>query len=1351
MLNKFPRYLSIQTSSLCNASCVFCPYRDIKNLFPEKIMDMDLYKSIIDECGNYKGIERIILYMNNEPLTDPYLIERINYAKGKVPWSSVQITTNGLLLTEEISEQIINSGLDCVGISFHGMRKETIEKTMGIPFELALERISKFIDKVKRKKNIKDYIVATFLKHRYLSVEEREETFAFWKSKGVERISYFDCPVSRAGNVKSLPRVYHEGKLGGCGSIWANEMVHIVETGEIVLCCMDWKREIILGEIKKNSIYNIWHSDKYALIRDKRDGRQDSEDSFICRRCEAAVEVDKKEAKINKNIFVGGEDKVKDILLVLCPAWGINMPPLGLAYLSRYLRFYNFDPAVLDLNIEIFNSCSVQHRDFWNLSNLFCWLDEKFFYEILRPIFNEEIVFWAEKITVLPVLVLGFSVTRANLRFTIELVKEIKRIDLNKLIIFGGPACNIEGERRFVPEGLVDFFVLGEGEETLVDILNLVKKGGAARKYIPGCIMGHNDNSVGFIPRAPVRSLDSIPFPDFKGFDLNKYQKKMFPLLGSRSCLNRCEFCNDWFVWPKYRERSAENIFEEINYHLTTYNIVEFEFFDLAMNNWIIGLAKLCDLILDKGIKISWFGNFVIRQDDYLRLFEKMKKAGCIALQFGIESGSDNILKSMNKGFSIAEAERVIKQSAMVGINNFINILVGFPGETKDDHAATLEFIERNRESIHSFGSVSLCYLTPQSKLEKNYQKYNIGLPEKNFSLYWYDNKNNNYEERQKRALDVKNLAKKLNMPFEDESAVCYDQKLEEKKERYADLLSEKTDFSKVKQEILLVICPMWDVFLPPMGVAYLASYLENKGVKADILDINIETYVLSDAKRKELWKMENYNLWAWEDLFEETKKYFEEDIDRYVQEIIGKGYKIVGFSLYGVNVLFSIEVAVKLKKIKPDLFVIFGGPSCSFLHSHPQMPVRGMVSFKTQKSLVAPGVVDAFVIGEGEEVLFNLVTAYCSAKIHPDKGVILYLNGRYSPFVPYLQIERLEEIPYPAWDKLHLDSYQLKNTLPILLSRGCMSKCTFCNDWRIWEGRYRVRPAEDIFQEITAAVKKFNIHGFQCNDLLFNGSLKMLRELTILIISSGVNIHWSAQGVIRKDMDLAFLKQLRKSGLNWITYGVESLSDKVLKKMKKTFTFDAVRDVLKDTKTAGIGVAVNFITGFPNETEEEFNITKNRLAEVRSDIDEISSLNPCYITCEIDLEKYYQDFSITLSHEKWFYHWQSQEGRNTYAVRKRRAKELAEFARTLGIKVCFTGIYDEGEAADKDVKNECGNDEVQDKQDFFLPSRKRKRQRGVFKWILLILVSMYTFFYIVYFWGYMVLRNKVLLGGRKK
>jgi len=270
MENSFPKYISIQTTSFCNGHCVFCPNDRIKGLFPQKIMDAGLYKRIIDECSLYNP-QRVILYMNNEPLTDPYLIERINYAKKKIPEASVHILTNAGLLTEELAAQLIDSGLDWIGFSFHGIKKETIEKAMGLDFDSTMKNILNFIEKAKEKRNIKEFIMLTFLKHQYLSREEEQDAKDFWRKLGIERISYFEKPISRAGNVEGLAKI-RSSCIAGCSSIWANEMIHVAEDGRVLLCCMDWRREAVIGDLNSRSISELWNSPEYSRARDKRDG-----------------------------------------------------------------------------------------------------------------------------------------------------------------------------------------------------------------------------------------------------------------------------------------------------------------------------------------------------------------------------------------------------------------------------------------------------------------------------------------------------------------------------------------------------------------------------------------------------------------------------------------------------------------------------------------------------------------------------------------------------------------------------------------------------------------------------------------------------------------------------------------------------------------------------------------------------------------------------------------------------------------------------------------------------------------------------------------------------------------------
>ena len=309
-----------------------------------------------------------------------------------------------------------------------------------------------------------------------------------------------------------------------------------------------------------------------------------------------------------------------------------------------------------------------------------------------------------------------------------------------------------------------------------------------------------------------------------------------------------------------------------------------------------------------------------------------------------------------------------------------------------------------------------------------------------------------------------------------------------------------------------------------------------------------------------------------------------------------------------------------------------------------------------------------------------NLANSYFSDNIKPIPGAIIYLNGKYTPPSYHPLIRDLDKLPFPSWEKFPLKLYTHEDTLPILLSRGCVNKCTFCNDWKIWQGKYRNRSASNILEEIKTMQKRFNTRIFQCNDLMFNGNLKMLNELADSIINNECNIQWNAQGTIRKEMNLPLLKKLRKSGVNWITYGVESLSENVLEKMGKRYTFKDIQEVLKNTKKAGISTSINFIVGFPGETEEDFNTTKRNLRLIKEYVDEISSLNPCYVNADIELEKSPEKFSIRLPKENWCYYWESVGDENTYEVRKKRAKELFSLASNLGIKVRFTGIYDEGE-----------------------------------------------------------------------
>jgi len=284
---RFPKYIMIQTTSYCNADCVICPYSSLSKKQPQGLMNLKVYKKIIDEASNY-DVKRILLYLMNEPLMDKDIISKINYAKEKNPKAIVHIVSNGSLLNKKLSKDLINSKLGYIEFSVLANRKETYRKVMHLDFDKTIKGILDFI-KIARTKNKGDNYINTNITRTpgLLSDEEKDEMINFWRNAGIKNINYFDMPTNRAGNVHFLPKVKHNF-INGCNSVWANEMIHVLYNGDVILCCMDWKREFILGNVKKQSIYDMWNGEKYNRARKMRDGIIESPSSFICKRCEAA-------------------------------------------------------------------------------------------------------------------------------------------------------------------------------------------------------------------------------------------------------------------------------------------------------------------------------------------------------------------------------------------------------------------------------------------------------------------------------------------------------------------------------------------------------------------------------------------------------------------------------------------------------------------------------------------------------------------------------------------------------------------------------------------------------------------------------------------------------------------------------------------------------------------------------------------------------------------------------------------------------------------------------------------------------------------------------------------------------
>ncbi len=480
-------------------------------------------------------------------------------------------------------------------------------------------------------------------------------------------------------------------------------------------------------------------------------------------------------------IFFNQIESMKKMLLVMCPCFDIHFPPIGIALISGYLRENGIHAEVLDLNTRIFDNADIRLRNYWHPSKLACWMDQDYFTQHILPDLLPQLRDWAGYLAGKNDQIIGFSVFRSNLRLVIEIIKMIKEINPQKNIFFGGPACSIKGERDLVPPGLVDIYFVGEAEAALCELFKAYSQDGIIKKKSSAYYIEEDENKKTLLYARPIKDLNQVPFPDFREFELARYRNNRLPVLMSRGCSRRCAFCNDWVVWPQYRYRSAENVLAEISYHLRENNFFNFEFVDLAVNGCEKELLRFCDLVIARRIKINWIANFMVRKKHLSGLFEKMKQAGCILLRFGVESGSDKILKKMNKPFDVQDAQRSLAESFKAGIKNHLNIIVGFPGEGEDDFNATLSFLEKNVVFIDQIANIHPCYLTPGSLLEQQHEKYKITLPETDLSLRWTDESGSTYEERKEKAARLKEFVLKMEFGFDKKAGlILMDEELKE-------------------------------------------------------------------------------------------------------------------------------------------------------------------------------------------------------------------------------------------------------------------------------------------------------------------------------------------------------------------------------------------------------------------------------------------------------------------------------------------------------------------------------------------------------------------------------------------
>ena len=290
----------------------------------------------------------------------------------------------------------------------------------------------------------------------------------------------------------------------------------------------------------------------------------------------------------------------------------------------------------------------------------------------------------------------GLTSTTLTYKSALEIIRITKQVHPNCITVIGG--CHVsfwdKNALKECPE--LDFVVRKEGEITIVEVVERLEAGKDLDGVL-GVTYRKGEEIVQNPDRPYIKDLDSLPFPSHHLWpleSLRKYGNIIFPLMTSRGCVFWCEFCSAVRMFGRgYRMRSAKNVVDEIEYIHKTYGAENFTFYDDAFTVDQPRVEEICRLLHERKLKVKW--DCGTRVDMVTRdLLQKMKDAGCIAVWFGVEAGSQEVLDEMGKGFTATRTKEAFKMAQEIGLMTIASVVLGFPGETSETAMKTVNFIK---------------------------------------------------------------------------------------------------------------------------------------------------------------------------------------------------------------------------------------------------------------------------------------------------------------------------------------------------------------------------------------------------------------------------------------------------------------------------------------------------------------------------------------------------------------------------------------------------------------------------------------------------------------------------------
>ncbi|MCF8369473.1 MAG: B12-binding domain-containing radical SAM protein [Bacteroidales bacterium] len=335
----------------------------------------------------------------------------------------------------------------------------------------------------------------------------------------------------------------------------------------------------------------------------------------------------------------------------------------------------------------------------------------------------------------------------------------------------------------------------------------------------------------------------------------------------------------------------------------------------------------------------------------------------------------------------------------------------------------------------------------------------------------------------------------------------------------------------------------------PPMGLAYIAGYLESNNIETYILDCYVNKY----------------------------------SIDQINNFILDFRPEIIGITSTTTLIYDAYYIAEIIKRKYPEILIVFGGSHATAL----------------PKEVASKHFVNIVCIGEGEKTMLDIVKVFNNNKdFEKIEGIAIWKNNSVVIRKRNNFFQDIDSLPYPAYHLLDFNKYNPKHQwgknrqwTPIVTGRGCPYHCVFCQEHSIFGKTTRYRSAESILDEIVMLKKNYNKTHFTFIDSTFTENHSRIVEVTELIIERKIRISWNCNSRVDTLPNTRVLIKMRESGCNSIFLGIESGNSEFLQRYKTTTIKQCVKAVVA-LKNNHINSHCSFMFGLPGENKSTIDKT---------------------------------------------------------------------------------------------------------------------------------------------------------------